>query len=277
MAKRLSKNILLSLLSLSLLAACATSPTGRSQLEFFPPDQMAQMGNTAYEKIKQETPTSTNPEINRYVQCVAEAVTAAAPPPPNGARWAVTVFKEDQTVNAFALPGGNIGVYTGLLKVTQNPAQLAAVIGHEIGHVIAEHSNARLSTQYATQAGLQLVQALAGTAGSATEQQLMALLGLGAQVGIILPFSRAQESEADILGLRYMAQAGFDPRQSIELWQNMMQAGGPAPPEFLSTHPSDKSRIHSLQQHLPEAMKLYQQALAENRRPECHPPSGGIG
>lgn len=100
----------------------------------------------------------------------------------------------------------------------------------------------------------------------------MALLGVGAQVGITLPFSRAQESEADLLGLRYMAEAGFDPRQSIQLWQNMMQASGSAPPEFLSTHPSNQSRIKNLEQHLPEAMKLYQQALAKNRQPKCAPP-----
>lgn len=272
MAKKTTKNILLSLLSLSLLAACATSPTGRSQLEFFPSEQVAQMGETAYAKIKQKTPASQDPAINRYVQCIADSVTAAAPPPPSGAKWEVTVFKADQTVNAFALPGGNIGVYTGLLKVTESPAQLAAVIGHEIGHVIAEHSNARLSTRYATQAGLQLIQVLAGTTGNVITQEIMSLLGLGTQVGIILPFSRAQESEADILGLRYMAEAGFDPRQSIQLWQNMAQAGGPAPPELLSTHPSDQSRIHNLKQHLPEAMDYYQQALAANRRPECHLP-----
>lgn len=274
MSKRTSKNILLGLLSLSLLTACETSPTGRSQLEFFPPDQMAQMGTTAYEKIKQETPASQDPQINRYVKCIADAITAVAPPPPSGNQWEVTVFKADQTVNAFALPGGNIGVYTGLLKVTENPAQLAAVIGHEIGHVIAEHANARLSTQHVTQTGLQLIQVLAGTTGNPIGQQIMALLGVGAQVGIILPFSRAQESEADILGLRYMAQAGFDPRQSIHLWQNMAQADGPAPPELLSTHPSDQSRIQHLEQNLPAAIDFYQQALTQGQQPGCSLPEG---
>jgi predicted Zn-dependent protease len=275
MANTIVKNILVNLVGLLLLAACATSPTGRHQLEFFPPKEMAQMGDTAYEKIKQETPASQDQAINHYVQCVVGALTAVIPSPPSGDQWEVTVFKEDQTVNAFALPGGKIGVYTGILKIAENADQLAAVIGHELGHVIAEHGNARLSTQYATQTGLQLIQALAGATRGATGQQLMALLGVGAQVGIILPFSRAQESEADLLGLRYMAEAGFDPRQSIQLWQNMMQAGGSAPPEFLSTHPSNKSRIHNLEQHLPEAMKLYQQALAKGQRPKCKPPTGG--
>ncbi|QBQ55994.1 M48 family metallopeptidase [Nitrosococcus wardiae] len=268
MRNQLNKNLLLSLFSLLLLAACATSPTGRTQLEFFPSNQMAQMGETAYRQIKQETPVSQDPAINRYVRCVAEAVTAAAPPPQSGGQWKVTVFKADQP-NAFALPGGYIGIHTGLLSVAENADQLAAVIGHEIGHVTAQHGNARLSTQYATQAGLQLVQTLAGTPNSATGQQLMALLGLGTQVGIILPFSRAQESEADILGLRYMARAGFDPRQSIQLWKNMMQTGGPQPLEFLSTHPADQSRIRHLEQDLPEALDLYQQARDQGQRPEC--------
>jgi predicted Zn-dependent protease len=266
------RNILVNLVGLFLVVTCATSPTGRHQLELFPSKQMAEMGDAAYEKIKQETPVSQDQAINRYVQCVVDALTAVIPPPPSGAQWKVTVFKEDQTVNAFALPGGNIGVYTGILKAAKNADQLAAVIGHELGHVIAQHGNARLSTEYATQTGLQLIQALAGATGSATGQQLMALLGVGAQVGITLPFSRAQESEADLLGLRYMAEAGFDPRQSIQLWQNMMQASGSAPPEFLSTHPSNQSRIKNLEQHLPEAMKLYQQALAKNRQPKCAPP-----
>ncbi|ADE14453.1 peptidase M48 Ste24p [Nitrosococcus halophilus Nc 4] len=268
MRNNLNKSLLLSLLSLLLLAACATSPTGRTQLEFFPSNQMAQMGEAAYRQIKQETPASQDPAINRYVHCVAEAVTAVAPPPQSGDQWEVAVFKADQ-VNAFALPGGYIGIYTGLLSVAENADQLAAVIGHEIGHVIAQHGNARLSTQYATQAGLQLVQILTGTPSSATGQQLMALLGVGAQVGIVLPFSRAQESESDILGLRYMARACFDPRQSIQLWENMMQTGGPQPLEFLSTHPSDQSRIRHLEQSLPKALELYQQALDQGRRPKC--------
>lgn len=272
MLSTLLKNILINLIGLSLLAACATTPTGRSQLELFPSKEMAQMGDTAYEKIKQETPISKDPAINHYVQCVVDALTAVVPSPPSGAQWKVTVFKEDQTVNAFALPGGNIGVYTGILKVAKNAAQLAAVIGHEIGHVIAEHGNARLSTQSATQTGIQLIQALTGTTG-ATEQALMALLGVGTQVGIILPFSRAQESEADLLGLRYMAEAGFDPHQSIQLWKNMTQAGGTSPPAFLSTHPSNQTRINNLEQHLPTAIELYQQALAKNQRPACVPPA----
>jgi predicted Zn-dependent protease len=266
------KYVFLSFVTAVVLASCATSPTGRRQLQLFPDQEVAQMGALAFTNIKKDTPVSGDPAVNRYVQCVADHLIQVVPSPKGGGHWEVTVFKEDKTVNAFALPGGHIGVYTGLLKAAKSQAQLAAVIGHEIGHVEAEHANERLSTAYATETGLQLVQALAGSA-TTTNQRLMSLLGLGAQVGIILPFSRVQESEADVLGLQYMARAGFDPRQSIQLWRNMMQEGGAQPPEFLSTHPSGPSRIRDLEQRMPEAMKMYEQARAQGRRPSCTPPS----
>ncbi|HET8702086.1 MAG TPA: M48 family metallopeptidase, partial [Nitrococcus sp.] len=174
--------------------------------------------------------------------------------------------------NAFALPGGKIGVYSGLLKVAQTPGQLAAVIGHEVGHVVAGHADERLSTAFATQTGLNLLSLVLGSEG-VVSQQGMALLGLGAQVGIILPFSRTQESEADEIGEKLMAKAGFDPQQSIELWQNMSKAGGKQPPQFLSTHPSPSTRIADLRAHLPQAMQLYQQARLEGHNPDCQPPA----
>lgn len=255
--------------AVALLTACATSPTGRHQLEFFAPAQMAQMGNTAYQEIKKETPETQDAGQRRYVQCVTDALTRVVPPPVDGGQWNVTVFKDDDSVNAFALPGGNIGVYTGLLKVAKNQHQLAAVVGHELGHVQAQHANARMSTQYATSAGIQLAAAVAGASGRGDQQAIMGLLGLGAQVGVILPFSRAQETESDVLGLRYMAEAGFDPRQSVDLWRNMQAAGGGKPPEFLSTHPSSDSRITALQKQMPEAMRLYEQARARGLNPNC--------
>lgn len=251
------------------LTACATSPTGRRQLEFFAPAQMAQMGDSAYQEIKKQTPETDNAAQRNYVQCVTQAITRVVPPPVDGGQWRVTVFKDDKSVNAFALPGGNIGVYTGLLNVAKNQSQLAAVIGHELAHVQAQHANARMSTQYATSAGLQLASAVAGASGRGDQQAIMGLLGLGAQVGVILPFSRSQESEADVLGLRYMAQAGFDPRESIDLWHNMKAAGGGKPPEFLSTHPSSDTRIESLQGQMPQAMGLYEQSRAQGRNPNC--------
>lgn len=256
-------------LALVLVAACATSPTGRRQLEFFAPQQMAQMGDSAYQEIKKQTPETQDPAQRRYVECVTSALTRVVPPPVDGGQWKVSVFKEDKTVNAFALPGGNIGVYTGLLDVAKNQAQLATVIGHELAHVQAQHANARMSTQYATSAGVQLAAAIAGASGKVDQQTAMGLLGLGTQVGVLLPFSRSQESEADVIGLRYMAEAGFDPRQAVDLWHNMQAAGGGKPPEFLSTHPSNESRIAQLQKHMPEALRLYEQAKARGLNPNC--------
>ncbi|CAB1275213.1 M48 family metallopeptidase [Candidatus Nitrosacidococcus tergens] len=255
-----------------LIAACATSPTGRHQLSFFSTDEIAKMGDASYEQIKKDTPISSDPTINTYVQCVVNALTAIVPKPPNGADWKVTVFKEDETINAFALPGGNIGVYTGILQTAKNADQLAAVIGHELGHVIADHGNARISTQYTTQASLQLIQVmLSGSSWNGViGDQLMGLLGVGTQVGIALPFSRAEESEADVLGLEYMAKAGFNPQQSVQLWKNMMAAdSGKGPSELLSTHPSNQTRIDNLEKHMPKATDLYQKAVAEGKHPKC--------
>lgn len=248
------------------LSACEMTPTGRRQLQLFPSEQLSEMGQTAFAQIKKETPVlNTSQPVSRYIECVSDAVTAAVGGPVGGGKWNVSVFRGDQ-VNAFALPGGNIGVYTGLLKAATTPDQLAAVIGHEVAHVQAEHPNARLSAQYATDAGLSLIQVLAQ--GTRFEgQQVMALLGVGGQVGVMLPFSRSQESEADILGLRYMAQAGFDPRAAVTLWQNMGKVGGGGGPAFLSTHPSGEQRIEILQKNMPQAMTLYQQA--QSRRPGC--------
>jgi len=243
-----------------LLAACASSPLGHRQLQLFSQSELAQMGAESYRQIKQETPISHNAAINNYVACVARALTRQV-----GGDWEITVFKSEQ-INAFALPGGKIGVYTGLLDVAQGQNQLAAVIGHEIGHVLADHSNARLSAQFATSAGLQIIAALAGGAGTVSQQAAMSALGLGAQVGLLLPYSRGQESEADLIGLQIMARAGFDPRAAIDLWQNMSRAGGAAPPELLSTHPSNQARMQSLRNHMGEAMRLYRQA---QNHPHC--------
>ncbi len=159
-------------------------------------------------------------------------------------------------------------MHTGLLKVATNRDQLATVIGHEIAHVLARHSNERVSTQYAAQAGVQLAGTIAGN--SPASRQLMGLLGVGAQYGVVLPFSRVQESEADVIGLDLMARAGFDPRQSVVLWQNMSRAAaGPEPPEWMSTHPSNQRRIDELAKRVPEALPSYERARAAGRRPAC--------
>ena len=254
--------------ALSLLSACETTPTGRHQLQFLPDRDVAQMGNAAYADIKKKSPTAKDDAVSRYAQCVVRAVTAVVPKPVGGESWNVTVFQDDQ-VNAFALPGGNIGVYTGLLKAARTPGQLATVIGHEISHVQARHTNARLSTQYAAETTLAVIGAILIGEHKGDSRTAMALLGVGTQVGVLLPFDRAQESEADLLGLDYMAKAGFDPHEAVDLWRNMEKIGGKQPPAFLSTHPAHGKRIEDLQERVPQAMKFYNEAQAAGRRPNC--------
>ncbi len=250
------------LTGLALLPGCVTSPTGRSQLVLMPESEINQMGLQAFTTIKQETRVDRSTVTNRYVQCVASAITREV-----GGTWEVVVFN-DTDANAFALPGGKIGVYTGMLKVAENQDQLATVIGHEVAHVLAHHSNERVSQKFAVEQGLNLINAIASPQ-SATGQTLMGLLGVGAQYGVLLPYSRIQESEADIVGLDLMAKAGFDPRQSTSLWINMSRAGGSQPPEFLSTHPSHGSRISELTGHMPVALQLQSRARQQGKRPAC--------
>lgn len=246
------------------LTACATSPLGRQQFLIMPAAEVDQMGTTAYSEMKDQQPTVSGTQQAHFVECVAQSIVKVVD---SEEQWEVTVF-DDDSANAFALPGGKIGVHTGLLKVANNQDQLAAVIGHEIGHVMAQHSNERMSIQYATQTGTQLLAVLAG-GDSAEKQTLMGLLGVGAQYGVQLPFSRKHEAEADMIGLDLMAKAGFDPRQSVKLWQNMAAVGGASPPEFMSTHPSNRHRIEGLQARIPDVMPLYQQAQANGRTPNC--------
>jgi predicted Zn-dependent protease len=247
-----------------LTSACATSPTGRKQLKLFPESQMVQMGIASYGQMKDQTPLSKDKLTIKYVTCVAQAITRETS---SSYQWEVNVF-DDKAINAFALPGGKIGVYTGLLQVASSQHQLAAVLGHEIAHVLANHGNERVSVAFAADSGLKLAQVLAGET-TQQKSQLLGLLGLGAQVGVLLPYGRTQESEADVLGLEYMASAGFDPRQSVALWENMGRVGGKKPPELLSTHPSNTTRINDLNKHMQAAMKLYEQARASNKQPNC--------
>jgi len=261
------KQICFTVISLVILGSCATSPTGRSQLAFMPAGQMNAMGVQAFDNLKKKTPIEKSNKVNSYVKCVANAIVEVIRTESPIKKWEVVVFK-DKSANAFALPGGKIGVHTGLLKVAKNQAQLAAVIGHEVGHVLANHGNERVSQQFAVQKGMGLVQALADTQ-SPKGQMLMQLLGLGAEFGIIKPFSRTHESEADLMGLNFMARAGFNPEESVILWKNMSSSGGQQPPEFLSTHPSHETRIANLNKAMPEAKRLYQQAQASGKQPNC--------
>lgn len=257
----------ITLILLLLLVGCTTSPTGRSQFTMFSEQQMANIGQANFQQIKQEEKIYHHPATQRYVQCVSDALFTVSGTPGN---WEVVVF-DDDSPNAFALPGQKIGVYRGMLGVADTPARLAAVIGHEIAHVQASHGNERASTTLATQMGLALASAVLATQ-EGTDARMMAALGIGAQVGILLPFSRQHETEADLIGLDLMARAGFDPQQSIALWENMRAKASGNPVEFLSTHPGHATRIRTLQNAMPTALQTYESALQQGRRPRCFTP-----
>ncbi|MGF1687950.1 M48 family metallopeptidase [Photobacterium japonica] len=243
------------------LTACSNSPTGRSQMLLYSQQDMSQLGAQSFDALKKQEKINTDKKTNQYVQCVTNALTAKLAGEHANEQWEVVVFNSDQ-VNAFALPGGKIGVYTGLLDVAKDQDQLATVIGHEIGHVIAQHSNERLSRSKMTDVGLEL--SSLATSGTQYHGAAMAGLGLGVQYGILMPYGRSQESESDIMGLRIMAEAGFDPNASIALWKNMAQAsGGNQPPELMSTHPSHDTRIDDLK------AEIKQLPSYKTPRPQC--------
>lgn len=257
----------ITLVLLLLLVGCTTSPTGRSQFTMFSEQQMTSIGQASFQQIKEEEKIYRHPATQRYVQCVSDALFVVSGTPGN---WEVVVF-DDDSPNAFALPGQKIGIYRGMLEVADTPARLAAVVGHEIAHVLANHGNERASTTLATQMGLALASvALATQEG--TDERMMAALGIGAQVGILLPFSRQHETEADLIGLDLMARAGFDPRESIALWENMRAKASGSPVEFMSTHPGHASRIRTLQNAMPTALQIYESALRQGRAPRCSAP-----
>ncbi|MES2682833.1 MAG: M48 family metallopeptidase [Pseudomonadota bacterium] len=248
------------------LAACSTSPLGRRQFLLVSDAEVSQAGIASFRDMQKKLPQSTDSKQVGYVNCISSAIVAEIPRLQAKGKlrvpesWEVSVF-DSKDANAFALPGGKIGVYTGLLKIASTQDQLAAVIGHEVTHVLAGHSAERYSETMASQIGGVVVQATTGINGD--------LVGMATQAFILLPFSRTHETEADLLGLDLMASAGFDPRQAISLWQNMARAGGSKPPQFMSSHPSDETRIRNLSERLNIAMPIYEQAIAEGRRPRC--------
>lgn len=257
---------------LLLLSACATSPEGRKQLKLLPDDTINSMGIQSFDQIKKETPETSDAGLKAYVQCVADAIIPQLPHDAQPEHWEVRVF-DDPQANAFALPGNKIGVYTGILKYAVNQDQLATVMGHELAHVIAEHGNERVSNSIAAETGLSVAAIVLGTQQLDSNEKALitAGLGLGVQYGVLLPYSRAHESEADLIGLELMASAGFDPRESVKLWQNMSKAGS-AQPEFMSTHPSNETRISQLNDRMGKALQLRETALRGKRAPACQPP-----
>lgn len=252
--------------SLPLLSACATSPMGRHQLTLLSNDEVNSMGAQSFEQLKKDRPISQNVALNQFITCTANILINEV-----GGQWEVVVF-EDSSLNAFALPGNKIGVHTGLALLVDNADQLAAIIGHEIGHVQAQHGNERMSQSSAVKTGMSIIQAISAPE-STLGKTAMGLLGTGAQYGIILPFSRLHESEADIIGLNIMAQAGFNPKESVNLWLKMAEASnGETPPEFLSTHPAHDTRIQELTNNMPHAIDLQKQAIAKGKQPKCSLP-----
>jgi predicted Zn-dependent protease len=224
------------------------------------------MGEQSFNATKRKGNIETNPRIKTYVACVAQAIVNELSQGPD--QWEIAVFR-DPSANAFALPGGKIGVNTGLLEIATNQDQLAAVIGHEVGHVLANHSNERLSQDYAVDTLLSLIYMFFSDESKVSDDIAIAALGLGAQYGVLMPFSRTHESESDVIGLEFMAKAGFDPRQSVYLWRNMERASEGQPPEFLSTHPSHDTRIDDLKANMDQAMQLFESARARGRQPSC--------
>jgi predicted Zn-dependent protease len=247
--------------------------TGRRQLTLISEDKMDAMGIAAFASLKQQGKLSQDPEVNEYVVCITKAILEVIPSEygPDDGRWEVLVF-EDNMPNAFALPGGKIGVNSGMLEVATTPGQLAAVIGHEVSHVLLRHGNERMSQSILADATVNAASAAAGAATPQYQDMIVGGLGVGAQFGVLLPFSRKHESEADYVGQMFMAQAGFYPAEAITLWQGMAAQNNEAPKQWQSTHPSDETRIQRLHDNLPRAMAEFEAARAAGKDPSCKPP-----
>lgn len=216
-----------------------------------------------FDDMKMSNAPSTDVGQRNYVVCVAKAIIEQTEEPYRSQEWEIAVFDDDEQIQAFAMAGGKIGVFTGLLQLTENQHQLATVLGHEVAHVTQRHMYERINREMTTQIGAQAAGAVLG-GGAAGD-----LVQIGAQLGISLPYGRKEESESDRVGLVYMSAAGFDPRESVSLWKNMARESKGGPPEFLSTHPSSSSRIEDLISELGVALVLYNEAGAKGKNPQC--------
>jgi metalloendopeptidase OMA1, mitochondrial len=239
---------------LTTFIACVTTPeTGRKQLIAVSDDQMNAMGEDAWKEVRAQEKTSTNTALTQAVTDIGRRIAAASG---KNFNWEFNLF-DSKEINAFCLPGGKVGVYTGLLNVAKTNAGLAAVVGHEVAHAVARHSAERV-TQTLIVAGV-MISIDKAMEDSGRKKMILAGLGLGAQFGVILPYSRFHESEADAIGMNYMAKAGFDPREAPQFWVRMSQLGG-QPPEFLSTHPNPASRVAALENQMAKAMEVYERS-----------------
>jgi len=252
---------------LMLVGGCAQVPlTGRTQMALLPESTLVEMSLTSYGEFLKENKLSTNKQQTEMVKRVGNRIASAVEKylTDNGYASRIADFKwefnlvDDDTPNAWAMPGGKVVFYTGILPLTQNEDGLAVVMGHEIAHAVARHGNERMSQGLMVQmGGIALSQALREKP-EATQALFLTAYGLGSQVGVMLPYSRKHEYEADELGLIFMAMAGYQPAEAINFWTRMSQMGGPRPPEFLSTHPIDTKRIENIKRVLPKAMEYYQ-------------------
>lgn len=239
--------------------------TGRSQFDIVPDGEMQSMSYSQYQKVLSSSKLSSNAaqvelvrRVGRNIQLAVEKYFAdnKMSSQLKGYAWEFNLI-EDPQVNAWCMPGGKVAVYTGILSFTQNEEGLAVVLGHEVSHAIAKHGSERMSQQMVEQMGGVALSLAIATQPTQTQQLFMTAYGLGAQYGVLLPYSRLHETEADHLGLLFMAMAGYDPSSAVTFWQRMAAQGGPKPPEIFSTHPSDQTRIANIQKELPEAMKYY--------------------
>lgn len=253
---------LVSLLAGGLLAGCATVPeTGRSQLLLVSPAEETQLGFQEFEKLKKSVPISKDPAANAQLQRVGQRIAAVAPL--RNARWEFVLFDKPDVPNAFCLPGGKVGVYSGILPMTRDDAGLATVIGHEVAHAVARHGAERMSEGMLIQLGGQILEQATTGRSEASRAALQQAYGIGSALGVALPHSRGQELEADRIGLLYMARAGYPPREALAFWKRFAEYknknGGDKQIEFLSTHPLDDQRIRQIEGLIPQAEMEYHQ------------------
>lgn len=246
---------------LAFTSGCNTVPvTGRHQLSLVSAGQETQLGLTSFDQLKKSTPISHDPAANALVQKVGKRIAAVTSKDMPNAQWEFVVF-ESKEANAFCLPGGKVGVFTGILPITKDEAGLATVIGHEVSHAVARHGAERMSEAMVMQLGGEVLGASISTTDPRVQALASTAYGLTTQLGRELPHSRAQESEADHIGLIYMARAGYEPQAAVQFWQRFMQYnqqhGGSSTPAFLRTHPLDETRIQQLQGWLPEAQAQF--------------------